>query len=90
MGEGYLLKHLSGIGLEVTGIDISEYIIEYLKKTFEDNSIKAKLVCGDITNINLNEDSFDLITCLDVLEHIPGDDLLKAVKNIKKLLRKAT
>ena len=42
---------------KVTGIDF-------------DNSWNPNIIKGDITNINFADGSFDVVVCLDVLEHI--------------------
>jgi hypothetical protein len=83
IGSGYLLRQFESKGFKATGIDISKYLIEQLRKSFESESLNIQLIHGDITNVNLEHDSFDIITCLDVLEHIPGEGLKKAVENIK-------
>jgi len=83
VGDGYLLRRLSGMGLKVTGVDISRYLIEHLAKSFEKELPEITLIHGDIANITLDKDSFDVVTCLDVLEHIPGDGLEAAIKNLK-------
>ncbi len=83
IGNGYLLKRLNSMGLEVTGVDVSRYLIEHLRKSFEKESLKVTLIHGDITNLNLKDDSFDSVTCLDILEHIPGEGLKAAIENIK-------
>ena len=39
----------------------------------------------DITAIDLPDESFDVITCMHVLEHIPDD--LKAMRELRRVLR---
>lgn len=47
--------------------------IKYLDTVLsEENKKNSKFVLGDITEIDLEEDSFDFIISLDVLEHIPA------------------
>lgn len=86
IGEGHLLRRLENMGLSPTGIDISRYLIEHLRKSFEEQSLEIKLVHGNIANIALEENAFDVVTCLDVLEHIPGDALKTAIENLKRCI----
>jgi len=83
-GEGYLLRMLHNSGLKVVGIDISNYLVNELGNRFNRDGFDIELIQGDISKIELEEDKFDLLFCLDVLEHIP--DIKEAIKNIKKLL----
>ncbi len=83
IGDGYLLRRLKSLGMEVTGIDISGYLIKNLKKKFADESIEIELIQADITELTFKEESFDAVTCLDILEHIPGEGLKAAIENIK-------
>jgi ubiquinone/menaquinone biosynthesis C-methylase UbiE len=72
------------MGLSPTGIDISGYLVEYLRKSFEKESLEIKLIHGSAADIVFDENSFDVVTCLDVLEHIPGDGLKTTIKSLKK------
>ncbi|MEK6964499.1 MAG: class I SAM-dependent methyltransferase [Nanoarchaeota archaeon] len=73
----YLSEHLKG---NFTGLDASPIMLK--NKT----SSKVKLVRGDIYHPKLKPESFDVILCLDVIEHLKDD--LGALKTINKLLRK--
>ena len=83
-GEGYLLRLLHNSGLKVVGIDVSDYLVNKLKNKFHRGGLDIELIHGDISELKLEKDRFDLLYCLDVLEHIPNIE--KAIKNIKKVL----
>lgn len=87
IGDGYLLTRLQAAGLEVTGIDISGYLVEYHKNDFKKKGLNIRLIQGDISNLSLEDNQFDIVTCLDVLEHIPGDGLRAALENLKKCIK---
>jgi len=84
LGEGYSLKKMLELGLETSGIDISGYAVEYLQKRFNDEKKNVYLHVGDVSDMEVESDRYDLVTCFDVLEHIP--DLNAAVENIEKML----
>lgn len=83
IGDGYTIKLLANLGLKVTGVDVSRYLIEYLNGVFENEHVDVKLVYGDISCIDMKRDVFDIVTCLDILEHIPKENLAKAITNIQ-------
>ena len=82
VGEGYLLRLLYNYGLEVVGVDISKYLVNHLRNKFYREGLDIELIQGDVSKVKLEKGKFDLIFCLDVLEHIP--DVKKAIENIKK------
>ena len=84
IGDGYLLTRLNGAGLKVTGIDISGYSIGYLRDDFRNKGLDIGLIEGDISNVRLQENQFDIVTCFDVLEHIPGENLSRVLEQLKK------
>lgn len=47
-------------------------------------NIKTNKICGDILNLPFKDKSFDLILCIDVLEHV---DYKKALSEIKRVLK---
>ena len=88
--SGSLLEAGCGFGLFLkeamehftcTGSDISDYAISQARKRLPDDVVLYSGVLDDI-DIHLR---FDVITCFDVLEHIP--DLNTALDNIEHLLR---
>lgn len=63
----------------ISGCDISEHAISIASKRIPD----ANLFVSDINNIPLNT-KYDLITCFDIIEHVPKID--EALEQLKKLL----
>ncbi|MFO7974139.1 MAG: methyltransferase domain-containing protein [Candidatus Hydrogenedentota bacterium] len=59
----------------VTGIDISE-------QQLSRNTFLQERILGDIETYRLQEESFDLIICWDVLEHLPNPE--RALQNLFK------
>lgn len=70
-GAGILSESLFNYGSFITGVDSSEFMIENAKSRLRNkrNSIKYKIL--DVKNlINSNIGKFDLIVCMELLEHI--------------------
>jgi len=86
VGDGYLLRRLYNSGLKVVGIDISKFLVNRLQSQLEEENLDIKLIRGDISTINLESDKFDLVFCLDVLEHIFYiKDAIEKIKTILKI-----
>lgn len=67
--KGYLMKAFSELGFEVYGFDIlenKECIVES-----ENDIIRNNYYLGSILNIPMLPTSIDVVTCVDVFEHIP-------------------
>ncbi|RKY88002.1 hypothetical protein DRQ15_10395 [candidate division KSB1 bacterium] len=75
-GDGYLSYLIAKKGFVVTSLDISPKRLEKFKDIAEKYHIEQKI--GDVTNTGLVSQSFDLIVCSEVLEHIENyKDVLK-------------
>lgn len=79
-GTGKNVEAFSKFG-ESWGVDSSSDAILFCKKRGLKN-----IVMGSIEKIPFNKESFDLITALDVLEHV---DDIKALKEISRALKKS-
>ena len=66
-GTGINLEYLNEFG-RVTGVDVSEDAIEFCRKRGNENVQR-----GDLTSLEWEDDRFDLVTVLDVIEHIDED-----------------
>jgi len=67
-GAGDLLEAFSFYrqDLNLTGIDLSHKSIALAKK----RSLKARFLVGDAQALPFKDDSFDIVTCFDVIEHV--------------------
>ena len=57
------------VKFNLTGVDINKKAIEIRKSISGDLD---RFVVGDLRNVNFVKESFDLVTCINVLEHIEG------------------
>lgn len=78
-GTGINMIHLSKYSNDIIGIDTSDEAIYFCMQRGLENVIKR-----DVEDLNLKHNSFDLITALDILEHI---DDTKALSEFYKVLK---
>lgn len=78
-GTGLLMQQLQPLG-EVDGVDISEEALEFCRKRGLGNVKRA-----DVLQLPFEAESFDLITALDVLEHL--DDDVASLREFRRVLR---
>jgi dolichol-phosphate mannosyltransferase len=64
------------------GMDINEKAIAYMRSHSD-----ADFVPGDVTNIPFSDASFDMVTCIEVLEHLYSNDIDKAIAEIVRVLK---
>lgn len=78
-GTGAVLQWLNTHGFEATGLDMSDLALNFCKEK------KLVAIKGLADQLPCPDNSFDLVTALDVLEHL--DDDKKAVKEIYRVLK---
>jgi len=79
-GTGIVAKELEKYGT-VYGVDKSRIAVDYCRKRGLDNIIESNAV-----SLPFEDAAFDLILCLDVLEHISNEE--DAVSEILRVLKK--
>jgi len=67
----------------ITAIDVADKMIDVAKKKFR--RTKISFICGDISEYNFNDSSFDHIVCYSVYPHF--QDKYTAIKKMAKALR---
>lgn len=72
-GEGGLVKEYFDKGFNIKGVDLN-YQSKYVSR-------------GNILNLKIPKNSFDIVLCLDVLEHLNYSDQVKAIEQITKILK---
>jgi SAM-dependent methyltransferase len=72
---GFLVEALRERGVEAWGIDVSDYAIRQVHV-----DVRAYCAVGSITEPFAR--TYDLITCIEVLEHLPRTDGLGAIENL--------
>lgn len=72
---GMLVEHLRLRGVDAKGFDVSEYGISQMPDAMADH-----VWVGSLTEPI--EGRYDLITCIEVLEHIPASETDEAIRNL--------
>ena len=73
--KGFLVEALWERGVQAYGIDVSEYAIGEVRK-----DIRA--YCRQASLTDPIEGRFDVITCFEVLEHMPEEEALAAIRGM--------
>jgi SAM-dependent methyltransferase len=74
---GYASEILASLGYETFSVDLSKWGVRQAKTRFGGGD---SLVCDAQTMLPFTTDCFDLVTCFDVLEHLPFPE--KALRNM--------
>lgn len=85
-GKGYLLYELTQVvpGVEVVGIDISEYGVENGKE-----EVKPFLRIGDCRQLPFADGSFDFVTSLGTFHNLPIEGACRALGEMQRVGRGA-
>ena len=83
-GEGFTLNRLKekGIGKQLEGLEYLQTAIQLGKKTYPD----IKIIQGSIYELPYKDNSFDLVLCTEVLEHL--EEQKKALKELVRVSKK--
>lgn len=71
--------------MKITGMELDKKRVNTANSRVADNS-NLKFIRGNIMNFSTNK-RFDVITCLDLIHHIPTKDHLVVLKKINELLK---
>ena len=84
-GEGFVTRYLAqqNPALRLTGVDLSKEAIAYAQDHFGD---LAHFRTGSLYKLPFSDNSFDVIVCSEVLEHL--DDTERAVSELKRVARR--
>lgn len=83
-GKGFLLYEFTQVvpGIEVVGLDISQYAVDNAKE-----EIKANLHVGNAKSLPFDDASFDFVVSLGTLHNLYLPDLIDALKEIQRVGR---
>lgn len=79
-GEGETIERLGSLlPKPVQGVDLNPDSVEFASSRLPDDHFEV----GDLTDLRFEDSSFDLVLCLEVLEHIPDPE--PALKEIARV-----
>ncbi len=80
-GTGEFLKEAKNRGMDIYGVDISDYAIQDAKK-----HIQGKFFVGSGEELPFKKDEFDLVTCIGSLEHFASQQ--KGISEMARVIKK--
>lgn len=78
-GNGWFINSLHTRYQRVVGLDSSQKALEY---------VQTEKIHGDIIALPFETESFDLVTCLEVLEHLPYATFIKGLSELERVSKK--
>ena len=81
-GVGWGTSLLQGTH-QLVGVDLSQEAIEYARSHYSD---KANFMVGDMRQLPFADESFDLVICLEGIEHVPVDVGKQFIREAKRVL----
>jgi len=82
-GMGNLVEMLRKLGIKALGIEVSDYALSQVPKNLREFFKK-----GSITAIPFEDDAFDVVTSVDVLEHVATVDIPKALQECARVAKR--
>ena len=83
--KGFMLHDFKELipGLEVAGIDISEYAVENALE-----NVKPFLRAADAKDLPFEDDSFDLVISINTIHNLPVEECKQALREIQRVTKK--
>jgi 2-polyprenyl-6-hydroxyphenyl methylase / 3-demethylubiquinone-9 3-methyltransferase len=85
-GGGLASESFAKQGANVSGIDLSLNSIKVAQDHAKENHLQIDYQCAVAEHIPYKENTFDVVVCFDVLEHI--QDLHKVISEVYRVLKK--
>lgn len=88
-GNGRLMDLFTGRRVDYTGIDNVEALIQIARERCRRQDFKCQVIYGDILEIPFEEEGFNVLACVAVLHHVPGEQLReKALKELRRVTKR--
>lgn len=84
-GDGYGSAYLAKTAKEVIGIDYEEDIIQRAQNKYRAPNLS--FLYRDATELQFEDNAFDIACSFQAIEHIPQDKLLRYLSEIKRVLK---
>jgi 2-polyprenyl-6-hydroxyphenyl methylase/3-demethylubiquinone-9 3-methyltransferase len=85
-GGGLLAEEFSKLGCEVTGVDQSLPTLATANAHAQSHNLQIRYVHGSADSLPFDAESFDVVCCCDVLEHVDSIDAV--IADISRVLKR--
>lgn len=86
-GTGRFTVPLAATGAEVTGLDLSTGMLSVAGKKLAERGLKAEMRQGDMANLPFLDETFDTVTSMLALMHIPLADRQAVFSEVSRVLK---
>ncbi|MGH2397703.1 MAG: class I SAM-dependent methyltransferase, partial [bacterium] len=86
-GPGFLLERLLRRGIRAEGIEFSSESVDQVQKRCGDHPLFGGILLADGVPTPIESESVDVVFLVEVLEHLPGEQLGQALEDIRRILR---
>jgi len=86
-GNGNNLQFLAEMNYDCYGIDISTKAVESAKENLNEKQMKVNISLGDSTNLQFEDNFFDIIISHGVLDHMLFSDAKKSIAEMKRVVK---
>lgn len=84
-GMGHVVRNLLKRGYDAKGVDISRDAIEaYMPDLAKEGIVQL----AGLEKLPFKDNSFDLVFCSDVMEHIPSFDIVASIRELTRVAKK--
>jgi len=78
-GVGFDVERFAQLGIDVVGLEIAEHMIEA-------SPVGERIVRGSMTDLSqFRDNEFDLVVCLEVMEHLPPELTEQAISEMRRV-----
>ncbi|MBG9455607.1 methyltransferase [Lysinibacillus sphaericus] len=86
-GAGRNAIYLAKQGCSVVGVDLSDKALQWAQRRVDEANVNVELICANIFELNLQEESFDFIYDSGCFHHIAPHRRVTYIELIRKLLK---
>jgi 2-polyprenyl-3-methyl-5-hydroxy-6-metoxy-1,4-benzoquinol methylase len=84
-GLGWGSYLVASVGREVIGIDVDEGAVSFCKSTWQDPNLD--FVQGSVLELPFDEDRFDVVLCMEAIEHFSRADGRRFLAELQRVCR---
>lgn len=88
-GTGRFTVPMAKVAAQVTGLDLSPAMLGVLKNKAREEGVDILLKEGDMAELPFADESFDVVTCMLAMMHVPLTDRRRAFAEVARVLRPA-